>query len=142
ATYDLVMTSACSATLAGMGLLSGGLQSPYTSYISLVLVGRAAVLPEAWKRGALSLGIPALVAPAVMLLSAIVSPSVHAQLHEPHALGTFVFFLMHLSGAWILLVIGGHFVWALRRQVFAARSIGRYRLRRRIGHGGMGEVWV
>ncbi len=142
ATYDLVNTSSCAATLSMMGLLSGGLTSPFISYISLVLVGRAAVLPEHWRRGALSLGVPVLVSTAVLLGSTAISANMRAQLSDPQALGTYAFYLMHVFGAWLLLVLGGHFVWALRRQVFASRSIGRYRLRNRLGRGGMGEVWV
>ena len=39
-------------------------------------------------------------------------------------------------------VIGGHIIWAMRRQLYYARRLGRYRLKARIGHGGSSEVWL
>ena len=37
---------------------------------------------------------------------------------------------------------GAHMITNLRRQVVEARQLGQYRLRRRIGSGGMGEVYL
>jgi serine/threonine-protein kinase len=139
---DGVMTASCAAVLTDMCLLSGGLTSPYVSYIVLVMVGRAAVLPAHWKVGAVQLGVPVVVVPIVFLAAAPFSAELSAQLRDGHAISVAFFYFMLLLGAWGLLVIGGHNIWALRRQLFRARSIGRYRLEKRIGSGGMGEVWV
>ncbi len=139
---DGIMTASCAAVLTDMCLLSGGLTSPYASYIALVLVGRAAALPNHWKVGAVQLGVPVVVFPLVLALAAPFAPELQAQLSDGRAVSVAFFYFMLLCGAWGLLVIGGHNVWALRRQLFRSRSIGRYRLEKRIGRGGMGEVWV
>ncbi len=139
---DVSMIVSTAGCLAIMGLFAGGVSSPYHALVVLVMLGRAAVIPQRWQEGLWRLSLP-LVADAVVIgVATVAAPSIGAQWLEPAARGSSVFFSTLLIGAWVLVVLGSHYAWALRRQVFASRSLGRYKLRKRIGKGGMGEVWV
>lgn len=139
---DTAMMVATAGCLSLMGLFAGGVASPYHAFVVLVMLGRAAVLPHRWQEGMWRLAIPALVDPLVLGFASLLLPEIGAQWLEPAARGTYVFYAALLIGAWTLVVLGSHHAWALRRQVFASRSLGRFKLRHRIGKGGMGEVWV
>jgi serine/threonine-protein kinase len=49
---------------------------------------------------------------------------------------------LYLAFAVVLAVYGSHWIRALQRQAFEARQLGQYRLQRRLGSGGMGEVYL
>ncbi len=128
-------------TIAVLALEYGGIASPYAHGVSSVAVGCGIALPYHWKRGVRLLGGIALSWPLFFLAVAPWSARVAAQLADPAALTLFAQHSIFIAATATLLVAGGHAHWVLSRQVYEARSIGRYRLKRRIARGGMGEIW-
>jgi hypothetical protein len=140
----LLVTSftAISVVLGLMGGIAGGLATPYYGGAIALVGAHAAVSHLRWTRGAIDFAFVAAAFPLTLVASAAVHPNVLAQLGDPRALAILQFDVTNLATMYAIAVLGGHVAWSLRRQVFEARSLGRYKLTRRIGAGGMGEVWV
>jgi serine/threonine-protein kinase len=139
---DLVMFTSASALISAMCLEYGGLTSPYVSGVVFTLLARGAVLAAPWRRALLIAGVPALAFPAVLLAAGLWSDEIAAQLADPTALAGFAQSLSFVGATVLMLVWGSHAMFGMRRQAFAERSIGKYELKRRVGRGGMGEVWA
>jgi hypothetical protein len=139
---DTLVYCAAGIGIAIMSVEFRGLASPYVPGFCLVLLCRTVTAQDHWRRGVATSAT--VVAPffVVLLGSALFSPLVYAQLHDPAALTVLLVNTGYIVGTYVFLVVGGHVVWSLRRQVFEARSLGRYRLKRRLASGGMGDVWV
>jgi serine/threonine-protein kinase len=139
---DLFCYTTSSVAMAIMCSEFRGLASPYAAGLCLVLLARFVTAQDPWPRGLVMSGTPVLAFYWVLFGSAIFLPGVAAQFHDPAALTTLLLHSAYIIGTYVFLVVGGHVVWSLRRQVFEARNLGRYRLKRRLAAGGMGEVWV
>jgi hypothetical protein len=141
AILDVGLFSSVSAMVGGMCLLFGGVASPYSTGILTIMIARGSVLFGPFSSGILRFGAPVAAYMSVFAIAAATNARVAAQFANARASALFIASLVFMITAWALLTAGGHVVWTYRRQVIEARSIGRYRLRRRIGRGGMGEVW-
>lgn len=139
---DLVGYATASIGIAVMCAHFHGLASPYVPGLCLVLLARSVTAQDPWRRGVVMSGVPIVAFYAVLIGSAAFVPEVAAQFHEAAALTSLLLSSAYVFGTYLFLVVGGHVVWSLRRRAFEARNLGRYRLKRRLASGGMGEVWV
>jgi serine/threonine-protein kinase len=139
---DATVFTIASTLISLMCLQFRGIESPYAAGIIAILVARGATTLGPWQRGAWLFGIPAAAYPLTVLGAAAFDPAIAAQLRNPHATATLLCLLFIMAECWIMLTVGGHFAWKLRREALETRNIGRYKLERRLGSGGMGDVWA
>ena len=139
---DLLLFAFASAIIALIALPSGALITRSTQGVMLLATVRATYVPSRWTR-ALFTSIPTIVAfPATMALAAIWDPLVRAQWTDRAALDVFVYDYMFVVAGTVMAAVGSHILYTARRQVWEARKLGHYRLKARIGGGGMGDVWL
>jgi eukaryotic-like serine/threonine-protein kinase len=99
-------------------------------------------IPNTWRRAALVVTPMAMASPAATLILHLLHPellnfTVRVASFEQVSENA----LMLLIGAGAS-VYGTHVINTLRTEAFEARQLGQYRLRQRIGTGGMGEVFL
>ncbi len=140
--FDMGIFTIAHGSFALMCLPYGGIDGRYFAGSLVALITRASILAAPWRRGLLVVGAPVLAFPLILLGAALVSPTIAAEFRDMNSLSGFLQNVFILAASLGICVWAGHGNWALRRQVFESRSIGKYRLRRCIGVGGMGEIWV
>jgi serine/threonine-protein kinase len=141
--YALVSAVFPISTLALMLIAThqGGLTSPYVTAVFVIVMGHTIAWPLPWRKGATWAAISSLIYPAGLLVASRFDPLIDAQLHDGASLAVFAVHTSVVFAGAIVAVWGGHVTWSLRQSVFESRKLGRYRLLRRVGRGGMGEVW-
>src|SRR5262245_21567125 len=133
---------AAALAVSVMALDLGGPTSAYVHGLSIVLLVRATVLPESWRRAIFTSAPIALVFPAVMAVAAAFWPEVRADWNTGASLARFASHYVFVVATAVIGTVARNTVWAAREQAYRARRCGRFRLQAPIGRGGMGEVWL
>ena len=108
----------------------------------LLIFCYALFVPNNWRRAAVVIAVlgalPLTVTMAVYSTCGHFATLVHTDLFR----GTFVEQSMAMTITVVTAVAGVHSINSLRSQAFAAKQLGQYRLKERLGSGGMGEVYL
>jgi serine/threonine-protein kinase len=104
----------------------------------MLLVIYGMFIPNLWRRAAAVVALLALAPFATALIASREMPL----MREALSWGTLSFHGLQMAMACVVAVYGSHKLGALRREAFDAKKVGVYSLKRLLGSGGMGEVYL
>ena len=102
----------------------------------------ALFIPNTWKRASAVL-VPMGLAPvAVMFVQRTYCAGFQKCMDTSEYRNYISYQVISIALAVTIAVVGVHLINRLRRQAFAAKQLGQYRLKQKLGSGGMGEVYL
>jgi eukaryotic-like serine/threonine-protein kinase len=108
----------------------------------LVIFTYAIFIPNTWQRALAVLSSVAVLPIALWIYLGLTVPAFKAVLMLPEYDGFLSGQLLTLGIAVLVGTVGVHTIGTLRREAFAAKQLGQYRLKQKLGGGGMGEVYL
>jgi serine/threonine-protein kinase len=115
----------------------GVLEFPHGLWLVLIYT-YALFIPNTVRRAGIAVGLMSLMSLGLLFGMMFSDPHVRAAVPAEQAVGLVLMFCVASGSS----VVGVGLIGSLRRAVFVARQFGQYKLTRRIGAGGMGEVYL
>ncbi|MCA9264320.1 MAG: serine/threonine protein kinase, partial [Planctomycetales bacterium] len=126
------------AESARQGFIAG-INGPWV----LLIFTYAMFVPNAWRRAAVVIGMAAAIPVVLMMGFYWFSPEFQTVFaNDPENVGKVFGTFMSMCLAAVIAVVGVRTINTLRREAFEARRLGQYQLRKPLGAGGMGEVYL
>jgi serine/threonine-protein kinase len=129
-TYDLLNSPGGDARLTTI----------VTPWVLLVFT-YALFIPNTWQRAAAVLSVIGMM-PVLLLGYFYTVPAFAALINDSTYSGFISEQVLIMAIVVMTALVGVHTIGTLRREAFAAKQLGQYRLKRRLGSGGMGEVYL
>jgi serine/threonine-protein kinase len=108
----------------------------------LLIFSYAIFIPNTWQRALGVLSAFGLLYVAMVATLRFTVPAVAELTQRGELSGYFSGQLLFMGIAILVGTVGVHTIGTLRREAFTARQLGQYRLKKRLGSGGMGEVYL
>ena len=103
-----------------------------------LIVAYGTLIPNTWRRASIVVGLMALLPIALVVTAGVLEGTLSLQVVK----ALLIPITLSMIVAVALAVYGSHRIAVLRQEALRARRFGQYQLTRRLGGGGMGEVYL